>query len=52
MNNDFFHNKYNIATKLKYFCIQEREVTEWKKYFEKNKTTQSNIIFLKDFKDE
>ncbi len=52
VDNDFFHNKYNIATRLKYYCIQEREVTEWKKYSEKNKMTQSNIIFLKDFKNE
>ena len=52
VDNDFFHNKYNIATKLKYYCIQEREVTEWKKYSEKNKMTQSNNIFIKDIKNE
>lgn len=34
VDNNFYINKYNISTKLKYFCIKEREVWEWKNYSE------------------
>lgn len=51
VDNDFFNNQYNIQTKLKYFKIIVRDVTDWEKYSsdfeEKN---NSKIILLKDFK--
>lgn len=54
VDNDFFNNKYNLATKLRYFCLKEREVTEWEKYSEenskKNVYNNSNIIFFRDIK--
>jgi len=38
IDNNFFNSKYNnISTKLKYYCIKERENREWKKYY-KEKT--------------
>ena len=27
VDNEFYNNIYNISTKLKYFCIVEREIT-------------------------
>lgn len=52
VDNDFFNNKYNISTKLKYYCIKEREVSEWQNYSEeKNKKENDNkIIFLNNYK--
>lgn len=48
VDNDFFDNKYNISIKLKYFCIKEREVSEWEKYSEEKKDKEdiNKIIFL------
>lgn len=50
VDNDFYDNKYNISTKLRYFCIREREVTEWGKYSENQKSKQNNLIYFNDFK--
>lgn len=52
VDNDFFNNKYNISTKLKYFSIREREVTEWKQYSEeKSCNEESNkILYLHNYK--
>lgn len=52
VDNDFFENKYNLAVKLKYFCIKEREVSEWIQYSKENEERQenNNIIFLKNYK--
>ncbi len=48
VDNDFFKNKYNISIKLKYYCIKERDVSEWKNYSEEESKQQDNnkIIFL------
>lgn len=48
VDNDFFDNKYNFSTNLKYFCIKVRNVTEYKSYSEKeecNTEEKQNIIF-------
>ena len=50
VDNDFYDNKYNISIKLKYFCIKEREVTEWEKYSEEKEIEQNNIIYFNNFK--
>lgn len=52
VDNDFFDNKYPMAGKLKYFCIKEREVTEWYKYSKANEKEKnsSNILFLNNFR--
>lgn len=53
VDNSFYNNSYNISAKLKYFCIMERNVTDWKKYSEEKIEEEdncSNIIFLDNFK--
>lgn len=52
VDNDFFENKYQIGLQAqKYFCIQEREVTEWKKSYSQNINkhckNQNNVIMFK-----
>lgn len=50
VDNDFYKNKYNIGLQgSKYFCIQEREITEWKKYtMNKNiKKYNDNVVIFK-----
>ncbi len=51
VDNDFFDNKYSYCTKLKYFCIKEREVSEFTKYSEEeNKKRENNkIIYFQNF---
>ena len=50
VDNDFFENSYNIQTKLKYFKILVRDITDWGEYSEKNKQEyNSNIIYFKNF---
>lgn len=50
VDNDFFENRYNIQSKLKYFCIKERDVSEWNKFTTEIKNENlSNIIYLKNF---
>lgn len=34
IDNDFFDNKYPLGLQSVYYQIQERDVTEWKKYSE------------------
>lgn len=51
VDNDFFDNKYVMVGKLKYFCIKEREVSEWSSYSEeKCKNTNNKIIYINNFK--
>lgn len=54
VDNDFFENKYSICEKINYYCIKERNVTEFKKYseLENNLKQKDNekIILLEDFK--
>ena len=52
VDNDFFDNKYSYAGRLKYFCIKEREITEWNKYSEEktNIENRNKIIYINNFK--
>ncbi|MFR3182701.1 MAG: hypothetical protein ACLTPN_03710 [Clostridia bacterium] len=44
VDNDFFDNKYQIGLQgAKYFCIQERETTKWKKYNVEETSKNKNI---------
>lgn len=49
VDNDFFDNKYNISTKLTYFCIKLREVSEWENYSEEKikREYDNKILYLK-----
>lgn len=51
VDNDFFNNKYVQAVKLRYFCIREREVTEWVKCCEgkKKKSGKNNILYFLNY---
>lgn len=50
VDNDFFYNKYNISIKLKYYCIKEREVSEWNNYSEeKSKKEKNNKVIYINF---
>lgn len=52
VDNDFFDNKYNNISNLKYLCIKEREVSEWSKYSEEEKIKEryKKIIYINNFK--
>lgn len=40
-----------MSIKLKYFCIKEREVSEWENYSETNEKKEENkIVFFQNFK--
>lgn len=46
VDNDFFDNEYPYNVQYcKYFCIKERDVTEWKKTFDFKKE-KNNIIYF------
>lgn len=53
VDNDFFDNKYQIGLQgSKYFCIQEREITQWTKYKvgkenQNHKNKNSNVIMFR-----
>lgn len=52
IDNDFWDNKYSLVSNLRYFCIKEREVTEWKVYCESNveeENENSNIIYFANY---
>ena len=53
VDNDFWNNKYNIAIKLKYFRIIERDVTGWSSFTSDNfsKEKSHKIIYLNSFKN-
>lgn len=53
VDNDFFDNKYIMVGKLKYFCIKEREITEWINYSSRktNDVNTNKIIFLNNYKN-
>lgn len=52
VDNDFFENKYSCNLNLKYFCIKEREISEFKTYSEEktSELEKNKIIFLTNFK--
>lgn len=51
VDNDFFDNKYPNCGKIKYFCIKEREVTEYIKYSDtlEKKNEENKIIYFQNF---
>lgn len=50
VDNNFFNNKYNISTKLKYFCIKQRDVSNWENYLEeKISKKENNILYFNNF---
>lgn len=51
VDNDYFYNKFCHVASLKYMCIQEREVTEWKKYSEINNIIKKkdNIVYFRNY---
>lgn len=47
VDNDFYNNKFPPGIQnSKYFCIKEREVTEWKKSVTR-KNNKDNIIYFR-----
>lgn len=50
VDNDFFENEYSSNVIGKYFCIKQREVTEFEKYQEfKSSYKNNNIVQFKNF---
>ena len=52
VDNDFFNNKYPCSINLKYYCIKEREVSDFLVYSEeKSKIEEDNkIIYFFNYK--
>lgn len=52
VDNDFFYNKYNSCSKLKYYCIKCREVSEWTKFSDVETEEENNhkIIYINNYK--
>ena len=56
VDNDFYKNRHNAnSTRLRYFCIKEREVTEWEKYSEekekmKKSVNNKKISFINEYR--
>ena len=52
VDNDFFFNKYTCNLNLKYYCIKERDVSEFTNYSEqKNDTNEKDkIIYFQNYK--
>lgn len=51
VDNDFFFNKYTCNLNLKYYCIKERDVSEFTNYSEqKNNTNEKDkIIYFQNY---
>lgn len=52
VDNDFYKNKHIMVGNLRYFCIKEREVSEWQNYSEEKTTTEDTdkIIYFNNYK--
>lgn len=52
VDNDFFNNKYPFNFNGMYYCIKEREVTEFKNYCEDKimKKYDNNIYYYNNYK--
>lgn len=52
VDNDFFENRYDISIKLKYYCIKEREVSEWQTYSKEKieEEQKDKIVYLLNYK--
>lgn len=53
VDNDFFENKYIHNFSGTYYCIKERDVTEFVKYSETDtkEKKQNNIIYFSNYKN-
>ena len=52
VDNDFWDNQYSLISNLRYFCIREREVSEWKKYCNTNisgRSQDDNVIYFTNY---
>lgn len=49
VNNDFYENEYTQNVKGKYFCIRERMVSTWEKYYENKANTSNKILYFKEY---
>ena len=54
VDNDFYNNKYSNVSKLSYYCIKVREVSEWVSYSEEKEleNKKDNIIYFQNFKKQ
>lgn len=52
VDNDFFNNKFSNNLNLKYYCIKEREVSDFSIYSEEksNSKEKNKILYLQNFK--
>lgn len=50
VDNDFFNNKYHFESKLSYYCIKVRDVSDWTLFSEKEliENDNHNLIFFKN----
>lgn len=51
VDNDFFENKYSLCENLTYYCLKEREVSDWSKYSKEKSVSEENkkIVFFSDY---
>lgn len=51
VDNDFFNNKYPCNYNIKYYCIKEREVSEFSVYSEEkyNSKEKNKIIYFQNY---
>ena len=53
VDNDFYENKYPCSINLKYYCIKERDVSEFSEYSEEkqNAKEKNKIIYFQNYKN-
>lgn len=53
VDNDFFNNKYNCNLDLKYYCIKERDVSEFTVYSEEKEKSreEDKIIYFQNYRN-
>ncbi len=53
VDNDFFNNKYPCNVNLKYYCIKEREVSDFSVYSEEETIAKekNKIIYFQNYKN-
>ena len=47
VDNDFFNSRYLCNVNLKYYCIKEREVSDFSIYSEEETIAKKNYLFSK-----
>lgn len=52
VDNDFYNNKYANVNNLKYLCIKERDVSDWKNYSEDKiqKNENNKILYFNNYR--